>query len=1107
MVNYSKFNKKIGLVITIFIFPTKMLFAFFFVSVFSFQPPSARKFENTFCICKGNETYCSRMCRDFHRINTFSGKKIYEAINDIDPSEVIYFLVAGSTFDDTENMPIFNLTRFQHRSFVVEPASPLDRESIILYPGHLDADLSHTFRNLNIYLDDKGTYDFYYLKLRNCEFYCTDSDDIDFEQDIIDTDFESIYGMPIHIFRSPTLGATIVLNRTVSDIEFWDDYTLVFKSTNPQTKNKTEASFSFSQIRSRIGNSTIKLSSPKINMTFHSYPDNEEFFPKLTFEMRRTSSIYFDFPIDGDFHESMNLEDRITFKHSTYGLYIYSREGTLAPTFKHEGTGPFLRNDKPVVYHDTYCLCNNETLGKAKCEEKCGSTPFVPFSEIEYTVIGNYKDSLKYIIAGSDDTNKNEDNVKVVKSMPVFDIEHFKDKNLTVYGMTKNEHIRIIGDTTDDPTDDVGYHRFSSITIHTIDSFSFPDVTLYNIVFAFDESGAQKANKTANEIANLGFLNTTHLEIDYTSLKQVQSKKIPIIAPLYGFEVHTTNILKGDFPLKIINKTTVQVAEVIIPIRSHTLFELYCGGSLSIQLDPTFPNTVNDFPKTKIVLEGDENSINFIGKWDEHLSTLTSKIIAYHGDNPLYSYGDFDGTKSKFNPPAIAHDGTGAYYVNGLLTNYHSCYCICEGTLCEDYCKKYAEDAPIVNFSESSISATAIGNPTRMIEYVIVGSGEAFGRRPFFGLHDYQYRSFMITNGDSETKQYISIEGALDDPDAISSVSHIFRNINIMLANPGYYTFNNLELYNCDFEKYTPSSTGSSSAKLLDSKTFHLRQYGMRADLYSLRSLQDNKLLSPCSLYLTVDGDHDLTMISIEDTNIVKLHSNSAHDDDDDKNGKNTKSDEPITIDSSHLIDNGPTYISHVGNSYDNPLIVRWNARDSIFHHDDIPLMNIDVSGTDGDEAFIQFDGRSWTDKFHNLTSRITVIHGLLDIHIMTPVKDLQEHHFSGQPPHVNLVGDADYYINDIKQISIFSPGNHNLDGDNDEIDTRSRTKTTMIIFGLIIAGFVIALIVFLKTPKGDNDMPKMRIVPQHDTQEDDQLASYLNVDDDDSNAQFKSAN
>ena len=35
--------------------------------------------------------------------------------------------------------------------------------------------------------------------------------------------------------------------------------------------------------------------------------------------------------------------------------------------------------------------------------------------------------------------------------------------------------------------------------------------------------------------------------------------------------------------------------------------------------------------------------------------------------------------------------------------------------------------------------------------------------------------------------------------------------------------------------------------------------------------------------------------------------------------------------------------------------------------------------------------------------------------------------------------------------------------------------------------------------------MPKMRIVPQHDTQEDDQLASYLNVDDE--NAQFKTAN
>ena len=125
----------------------------------------------------------------------------------------------------------------------------------------------------------------------------------------------------------------------------------------------------------------------------------------------------------------------------------------------------------------------------------------------------------------------------------------------------------------------------------------------------------------------------------------------------------------------------------------------------------------------------------------------------------------------------------------------------------------------------------------------------------------------------------------------------------------------------------------------------------------------------------------------------------------------------------------------------------------------------------------------------------------------MTPVKNLQEHLFSGQPPHVDLIGDADYYINDVKQVSIFSTGNHDLiDGDNDEIDTRSKTKTTIIIFGLITFGFIVALIVFLNTPRGDIEMPKMRIVPQHDSQEDDQLASYLNVDDEE-NAQFKNAN
>lgn len=1079
-----------------------MLFSFFLISALCFQEPSLRNNKNTFCICNDNETYCNQVCRDRTQINSFSSSKIFKAIEELDKDEVIYFYVSGTSGDDSASMPKFNLSRFHQRSFVIEPAIPLSRESIILYPGHVDADLFHSFRNLDILLDDDGIYDFYYLKLRNCAFYTNDDDDVELEQDIFDSDFESIHGMPVKIFRPPTLGANIMLNRTVSDIEFWDDQTLVFKSTNPVTKNKTEAAFSFSQIRSKIGNSTIRLSSPRINFTICSYPENKEFFPKLTFDMKRTSSIFFEYPIDGDFHEIMNLKDRITFKHYSYGLYIDSGNGTTAPTFNHIGTGPFLRSDKIAAYQniDTFCLCNNETLGHSKCKEECGTTQYVPYADIEYTVIGNSKESLKYIIAGSDDKNKDEDNQKVIKSMPVFNIEHFKDKNITVYGMTKNEHIRIIGDTTDDPTDDVGYHRFSSIAIHTIDSFSFPDVTLYNIYFVFDQDGARRANKTQEEISKLGYINATHLEIDYSSLKQAVEKQIPIIAPLYGFEVHTTNIIKGDFPLKIINKTSVSVDGIVVPIRSRTLFELYCGGTLTIQLDPNFPSTVNDMPKIKLVLEGDENTINFVGQWDEHLSTLTAKIIAYHGENPLYSYGEFDGTKSKFNPPAIAHEGTGAYYVNGLLTNYHSCYCICEGAICEEYCKKYAEDAPIVNFSESSISATAIGNPSRMIEYVVIGSSEDFERRPFFGLHDFQYRSFMITNGDSGTKQYISIEGAIGDPDATSSVSHIFRNVNIMLANPGFYTFNNLELYKCDFEKRIPTTR---SSKLLDSNDFHFKQYGMRSDLYSLRSLQEEGLLTTCSLYLTVDGDHDLTMISIEDTDLIKLYSDSENEDNENKDAKEIQ---PISIDTSELTENGPTFISHVGNSYENPFIVRWNARDSLFHHDEVPLMRIDVSGTDGDEAFVQFEGRSWTDKYHNLTSRITVIHGLLDIHIMTPVKNLQQHLFSGQPPHVDLIGDADYYINDVKQVSIFSPGNHDLDGDNDAIDTHTRTKTTVIIFALIIFGFIVALIVFLNTPRGDIDMPKMRIVPQHDSQEDDQLASYLNVDDDE-NAQFKQTN
>jgi hypothetical protein len=95
--------------------------------------------------------------------------------------------------------------------------------------------------------------------------------------------------------------------------------------------------------------------------------------------------------------------------------------------------------------------------------------------------------------------------------------------------------------------------------------------------------------------------------------------------------------------------------------------------------------------------------------------------------------------------------------------------------------------------------------------------------------------------------------------------------------------------------------------------------------------------------------------------------------------------------------------------------------------------LRIDVSGTD--DAYIVFRGRRWVRRFHNLSDRITVIHGQTNIHI-EDAKDSRGE-YVGQPPHVALIGDGDYYINGKKQTSRFSQGNHlgnSVGGDMDRV-------------------------------------------------------------------------
>ncbi|OHT08217.1 hypothetical protein TRFO_23288 [Tritrichomonas foetus] len=972
----------------------------------------------SYCVCRKKYIDCESVC-DGLKVLSFSQTSIETVLQK--KSKDILFLVAGTMKNDTDYQPEFNLTSFAHVNFQIKSLDPNRRETIQLKPGHVDTNLTHYFQNIDINLDKKGVYDFYNLTLRQSSITSSTSGLVELEQDYLDIDFQSLHDIAPSIdFSPPTSGAFLICNEDINKVEFWSDHHLIFASS------KSEAHFDFSQIE-RHGESIIQLSSRRINFTFNSPPTSEDYFPNITFKMMKTCHVFIN---EDQFNDDLMYIEKITFDHGRRGLYIDSRNGTIPPTFNHIGTGPYLKNDEKVLFLNKYCLCENE-----KCIFYCQHQKIVPFGQIDRTIIGNPHKTLEYLIVNSEATKK-----------PIFDLEHFGGRNLTVTGRNNLQHIEVIGDGTDD----VGFHTYSSLTIHSKTNFLFPDVILKAVDFSYE--GKEKAA-----------LNSTKLSLDFTTLKNANSQDVKIIPTSEGVELHTTNIIKTELSMKILSPTEIEINDVVVSILNHTNLYLYCSGAVNLAISESFPKKVSAVPKIRIYAEGDKSTINFVGTWPTELNQLTAKIVVIHDNNPCFVTGDYDGKKYKFQPPLIAHEGTGAFFENGVLSNFKSKYCLCEGSNCEEKCQPIG---PVIPFDETSISKTAIGNPTRLIEYVVFNS--AAEKRPFFGLHDYTQRSFLVTSG--EHRQYISIEGAKEDFETTSSVSHIFRDVNIMFANPGFYSFNNAEYDNCEFSK------SSNDNK----ENYLVHQDGMTSDLDSLFSLDKLGLLSPCSLYLTVNGDHELTKIRIDDSEKVTLFKGE---------------DKSVTVDLSGLLDSIPTFISHLGQSDDNPLVVQWNAHDTINNHDMIPQMRIDVSGTDGDDAYVQFIGRKWTDDFHNISERVTVVHGQVDIHILTKLK--QDGSYSGQPPHVALVGDADYYINDVKQVSVFAPGNHQF-SDDDEDEKSSIVKYVLI--GLGVAAAVVAFIIFMRRPRGDTEMPKMRMAPEHDNEEDDQLANFLNTDDDEEN-------
>jgi hypothetical protein len=133
---------------------------------------------------------------------------------------------------------------------------------------------------------------------------------------------------------------------------------------------------------------------------------------------------------------------------------------------------------------------------------------------------------------------------------------------------------------------------------------------------------------------------------------------------------------------------------------------------------------------------------------------------------------------------------------------------------------------------------------------------------------------------------------------------------------------------------------------------------------------------------------------------------------------------------------------------------------------EDIPNLRLDVSGALGDDAYVVFAGRSWRGQFHNLTDHITIDHGQLNVHVSAEPE-------GWQPPHVALVGEGDYYINGVRQVSVFSPGNHE-DG---IIGDEQKSGGFFWVAGMMLLVTAIGLVICTCLPK-ERAIPTVVIAP-----------------------------
>lgn len=986
-----------------------LLFLVFFCQSFQY---GAMDPDNTFCVCQDSpSTDCKDLCQSFRQLK-FTQKSIQKSI-ELSKGSIITFLIFGTD----KIQPDFNLSTFQNRSFNI--IAPNKNETIILYRGNVNNGISHRFMNVNVMLKS-GHFEFNNLYLVHSEIKpFSDRDHCRIDQNYLDLDFDSLNSISERIyFRPPTKGIKLFCQPYIDRIQFLNDQKIVF---GDDTSNFID----FSQVE-RNGNSTIILTSSEITFTFSQLPKTYDFFPKVTFILKRSSKIYIDeeqFP-----EEIMELQKYITFQHLDRTIYIQSRNGTNPPKFNLIGTGKALYNDKEIKFYSSYCLCEGDD-----CKKSCGENEIIKFNEIDSTVVGNYNPSITYLISGSS-----------IDKMPLFDFEHFSRKNLTILGASLHQHINITGDATDD----FGFYKISGITIHSTENFLFHHVTFSKVEFEVDKK---------NEQLNSSLLNSSFLNIDFTSLNNLWNKKIKLLPSNYGIGIHMTNIVNEEIQLMILSSSVVSIQNINVSVSNQSFISIYCDRTINIKVDDSISQKLSNFPNIKLITEGDTNTVNFIDNWPKDLFDISAKITVIHGENPLYVQGDFDGTNYKFNPPIIDHKGIGPIFFNGVLSNYKDSYCVCQGNDCIDLCDG---EVPI-NYTKISISTTVKNNPTRSIQYIVKNSDSQ--NYPIFDLADFEYKSFIIQSDDK--RGFIGLLPHKNRAD--NSISHIFKNIKILLLEDNKYLFGQLQLELVSFSKYSRKYQNTI-----------VSQIGMISDLYSVQSLQNHDLLTPCSSYITINGGIFLNKIEIKKTNVISLYSIDSYSD---------KQGSCVDINVGNIFEFVPTIKTMYGSTESQPLRFVLTSKSIV-----IPKIQIDVSQVERGNSYIQFEGIDYTNEFHVLTNKITVIHGLNNIHIMTPYEDGE---FIGKPPHVSLIGDGDYYINEVKQVSIYVPQNHvNIESNYDKI---AHNGTVIIIIAFF--AFFVFIIGFFSIKKNRRQnlerIPAMMMVQIRDKNE-DQLSSF--VDDDD---------